>query len=211
MSFNFWHMTDKKASPIKNGSGFINIDFYARVTGGGSQFPRIFIDFPRQKFNTIISRATNRAGEHFRTIMLRSTAETYYVKQKDVRDSLTLRRAYGRDSFNFTLISRGKRRILAHYIQNPKVNPGHKLEAWEFAGAVKRAGGLKKFRSAFFMNKGSHTVYIRKNNRPEQVMSPSIPQLMKNQRNVEEATIEAQKVFEKRLRHELATQWGLTP
>ena len=84
MSFNFWHMTDKKVAPIQNGIGFINIDFYARVTGAGHNFPHFFFEHARTKLNTIISRATNRAGEHFRTVLLQETAGTYYIRQKDV-------------------------------------------------------------------------------------------------------------------------------
>ena len=42
-------------------------------------------------------------------------------------------------------------------------------------------------------------------------MSPSIPQLMKNERSVFRATLEAQATFEKRLEHELFQQWGLIP
>ncbi|MBR1438793.1 MAG: hypothetical protein IJ587_09690 [Synergistaceae bacterium] len=220
MSFNFWHMTDAKRTPVKNGIGFINIDFYARVTGGGKQIPRMFIDFSRQKFNTIISRATNRAGEHFKTIMLRETSETYYVKQKDVRSSLTLKRAYGRDSFNFTLISKGKRHSLGDY----KISPTHPKSGNSLIyGAVKREGGLKPLQhrgddkpTGFLMKRagGKYFPYYRVESGRKGIrayISPSIPQLMRNERNVEMAKIEAQEVFEKRLDYELAKQWGLAP
>ncbi len=219
MSFNFWHITDKTVKPVRNGLGFINIDFYARVTGGGDYIPHFFFEHGRQKLNTIISRAVNRAGEHFQTVILRETAGTYYTNQKDIRKSLTLRRAYGANSFNFTLVSKGRRRSLSEY----KVSPSapRKGEKTPVYGAVKREGGLKALTQAFLMKRagGRYFPYYRigydssdrQKGKIRSYISPSIPQLMKNERNVETARIEAQRTFEKRLEHELLTQWGLNP
>ena len=85
MAFNFWHSTDKYVKPVdhKNGIGFVNIDIWGRFSGGGEQIPHMIVEFSRRKFNTIISRATNRAGEKFRTEILRKTAEQYYVRLAD--------------------------------------------------------------------------------------------------------------------------------
>ena len=220
MSSKFWHITDVKSTPVKNGTGFINIDFYARVTGGGDYFPRMFFEFNRQKLNTIVSRAVNRAGEDFKTIMLRNTAETYFVKQKDVRGSLTLRRAYGGNSFNFTLVSKGERHQLGDY----KISPTHPKKGNQLIyGAVKREGDLKPLQhtgddkpTGFLMKRagGKYFPYYRVGPGRKGIrayISPLVPQLMKNERNVREATYEAQRTFEKRLDYELATQWGLAP
>lgn len=221
MSFNFWHMTDKKISPVQNGIGFIKIDFYARVTGAGHSFPDFFFRHGRDKLNTIISRATNRAGEKFKSVMLKETAETYFTRQKDVKDSLTLRKAYGKNSFNFTLISKGKRHSLRDYKISP-TSPRKNGDTLIY-GAVKREGGLKPLKHkegdkpvGFLVKRagGKYFPFYRVDKGKGKInsyQSPSIPQLMKNQGNVEKATIEAQKVFEKRLDYELARQWGLAP
>lgn len=220
MSFNFWHMTDKKVSPIQNGIGFINIDFYARVTGAGRNIPHFFFEHGRQKLNTIISRATNRAGEKFKSTMLKLTAETYYTRQKDVKGSLTIRKAWRTNSFNFTLTSRGKRHSLRDY----QITPTHPQKGGNtlIYGAVKREGGLKALKhknsdkpTGFLVKRagGKYYPFYRVGQGEHDIkgyMSPSIPQLMKNKKNVEIATLEAQRTFEKRLDHELLQQWGLT-
>ena len=152
--------------------------------------------------------------------MLRNTAETYFVKQKDVRGSLTLKKAYGRDSFNFTLISKGERHSLGDY----KISPTYPKSGNSLIyGAVKREGGLKPLQhrgddkpTGFLMKRagGKYFPYYRVGPGRKGIrayISPSIPQLMRNERNVQEATLEAQKTFEKRLEYELTTQWGLTP
>ncbi|MBR0253014.1 MAG: hypothetical protein IJQ57_06660 [Synergistaceae bacterium] len=221
MSFKFWHATDTKVTPIQNGIGFINLDFRARVTGAGHNIPHFFFEHGRQKLNTIISRATNRAGENFKTVIMRETARTYYTRQKDIKDSLTLRKAYGQNSFNFTLISKGKRHSLRDY----KISPTHPRKGGHtlIYGAVKREGGLKPLKHRGedkpigFLVKGAGGKYYpfyrigQGKNKIKGYMSPSIPQLMKNKISVFRATLEAQKTFEKRLEHELFQQWGLIP
>ncbi len=221
MAFNFWHMTDRKVSPIQDGTGFINIDFYARVTGAGHNFPDFFFRHGRDKLNTIISRATNRAGEKFKTEITRKTVEQYYIQQKDIRSTLTIRKAMGSDSFNFTLISKGKRRPLRDY----KITPTHprKGERTLVYAAVKRESGLKplqhkraRYPTAFLVKRAGGKYYPfyrigKGKNKIKGYLSPSIPQLMKNKRSVEYATIEAQETFEKRLEYELLRQWGLNP
>ena len=221
MSFNFWHITDKKIMPIQNGTGFVKIDFYARVTGAGHNIPHFFFEHSREKLNTIISHATNRAAERFQTVMVKGTAETYYTRQKDVRGSLAPIKAKGKNAFNFIIVSKGKRHSLRDY----KISPTkpQKGENTLIYGAVKRDGGLKPLKkrrskkpTAFLVRlaNGKYYPFYRIGEGKHKIkgyMSPSIPQLMKNRKNVEEATLEAQRTFEKRLEHELLRQWGLNP
>ena len=196
--------------PLSNDKGFIRISFDYTALGRRGIHTGALPQEMQRIINIVLSRASNRAAEAFKTVALRETAEKYYVKQKDIRASVTLKRAYGAHNMGATIISRGTRRILADYIQLPKVNPGRKIDPYKFAGAVKRAGGLKKFRTAFFLHKNSHTVYIRSDGgNIERVTSPSIPQLMKNETTVFKAEKKAREVFLKRLDYELAHEWGI--
>ena len=221
MSFNFWHMTDRKIMPIQNGVGFIHVDFQARVTGAGHNIPQFFSEHSPAKLSKIISRATNRAGERFQTVMVKETAETYYTRPKDIRASLDgIKRSKGND-YTFLMISKGKRHSLRDY----KITPERPQKGGNtlIYGAVKREGGLKplqrkddKSPTGFLVRlaNGKYYPFYRIGEGKHKIkgyMSPSIPQLMKNSRNVELAVREAQKTFEKRLDHELLQQWGLNP
>ena len=111
------------------------------------------------------------------------------MKQKDVRDSISVKKSYGGE-MNGAIISRGSRKSPA--------------KQGSVRGAVKRAGGLKPIQSAFLFAKGGN-IYaaIRDATRIRTLMSPSVPQIMKNKETVAEAEQKARETFKNRLEHEL--------
>lgn len=106
---------------------------------------------------------------------------------------------------NGAVIARGTRKPLTQYAISPKNIP---VKAGGFRGAVKRAGGLKRIPLAYLIpgKNGLNAVIRDKFGDTERVrvlMSPSVPQLVKNKETVAEAEKKAQETFERRLVHEL--------
>ena len=185
----------------------INIDFDtgALVRAG------ILLKTAPEKIKIAVSHATNRSLESFKTINARETASKYFVKQKDVRDSMTVKKSYGGNMYG-TVVSKGKRHLLADYKISPtSPKSGGKTQ---IKGAVKREGGLKHLQDDSFLVKragGKYFPFFRIGYRREArkygdiraYTSPSFPQIVKNKETVAEAEQKARETFTQRLTHEL--------
>ena len=159
-------------------------------------------------FPKAVSSAMNRTLESMRTESARETAGRYFAKSSEVRKTLQLRTANAGNLYG-AMISRGGRKKLQEYKLTPK-NPqvGNKKG---FKGAVMRKGGLKPLpKGTFMMNTPNAGNVLFRRIRPgkawsniEHVVSPSIPQIVKNKETVAVVEKRAREVFEKRLNHEV--------
>lgn len=182
--------------PVSSDAGVIKISFdtSALVRAG------IFLARAPEKAKIAVSHAVNRSLENFKTIAIRETARKYYTKQKDIRQSITIKESYG-GALGGLIISRGKRQSLMKFSVSPKRAP---IKRGTFRGAVKREGGLKPIPLAFLSTrKGEPRAFIRDGKKWRMLMSPSVPQMMKNRQTVAEAEKSARQVFIERLDHEL--------
>ena len=158
-----------------------------------------------------VSSAVNRSLESLRTVTVKETTEKYFVKPKEVRQTLTLKRASGANLYG-ELISRGARKSLSKYMIEPKRPP---VAPESFRAAVKKAGGLKPIPLAFLIPR-SGNVLVAIRDAPgggglRMLRSLSIPQLVKNKDTVAEAEKKANETFEKRLDHETMRLLKLLP
>ena len=164
----------------------------------------IFLAQAPENAKIAVSHAVNRSLETFKSANVKETAHKYFVKQKDLRSSLTVRKSYGGE-LQGAVIARGERKPLTQYMVSPKKIP---VKDGSFRGAVKRLGGLKPIPLAFLMpGKSGLYAAIRDKfgdyERLRILMSPSVPQLTKNKETVAVATQKAEETFTKRLEHEL--------
>ncbi|MBQ7733865.1 MAG: hypothetical protein IJT58_07595 [Synergistaceae bacterium] len=182
--------------PVSSNAGIISISFdsSALVRAG------IFLAQAPEKAKIAVSHAVNRSLEKFKTIAVRETARRYFVKQKDIRESIETKKSYG-GALHGLVISRGHRQPLTKFSVSPKKNP---VKQGSFRGAVKRAGGLKPIPLAFLAPfRGDVRAFIRDGKKWRMLMSPSVPQMMKNKQTVAEAEKSSRQVFIERLDHEL--------
>ena len=185
--------------PVNRNGGIVAISFdYSVLTRVG-----VFLGTADVKVKQAVSNAVNRALEHFKTIEVKETARKYYVKQKDIRSSIMLKKSHG-GSMHGTLISRGHRKSLTKYATKPGLPP---VKKGTFMGAVKKEGGLKKIPKGFLIPHSSGIRAVIRERAGKDglafLTSPSVPQLMKNQSTVFAAEREAREVFKKRFDHEL--------
>ncbi len=183
----------------------INFDTGALVRAG------VLLRAAPEKIKIAVSHATNRSLESFKTINTRETAKKYFVKQKDVRDSMTVKKSHGGNMFGM-VVSKGKRHLLGDYKISPtSPKSGSKTQ---IKGAVKREGGLKPLNPLTFYVKragGKYFPFFRVGYRREArkygdiraYVSPSFPQIVKNKETVAEAEQKARETFKNRLEHEL--------
>ena len=82
-------------------------------------------------------------------------------------------------------------------------------------GAVKRDGGLKQLKGAFLLKRGDkYKPYVRTGQGKwavEYLISPAIPQILKNEETVKIIEQKASERFEKRLDHEVMRLLNLLP
>ena len=148
-----------------------------------------------------VSLAIDRSLQSYATESVRQSAKRYFVKQKDVRQTLTLKKSYG-GKMNGAVVSTGTRRELTEYAISPKRPP---VKPGTFHGAVLRAGGLKPIPLAFLTRHNTAVIRDHFNgaSRLRVLMSPSIPQILTNRETIAASTEKAQETFERRLQHEL--------
>ena len=162
-----------------------------------------------------VSRAVNRTMDGLRTDAVRETSKKYFVKAKDVRSSITFRKATAGNLMG-VMMSKGKRHSLADYQLTPSSpKPGSKTQ---LKGAVKREGGLKSLGPAFLVKRagGRYFPFYRvgsgSGNRYkgiQSLISPSMPQIIKNEETVEAMERGAEERFAKRLDHEIKQLLGI--
>ena len=159
----------------------------------------------------VTARVVNRVMDGMRTDAVSETSQKYYVKAKDVRSSITFRKATAGNLMG-EMISRCKRHNLADYQLTPK-SPS-KGKKTVIQGAVKKAGGLKTLKSAFLVRRGGrYFPYYRTGKgrwKISSFISPSMPQIIKNEETVKVMQEKAEERFEKRLSHEIMRLVGAT-
>ncbi len=179
--------------------GFVNIELRSTALKRAG----ILLERAPEKVKIAISHAVNRSLEAYKTASLRETAKKYYVKQKDIRASLTLKKSYG-GAMNGAVIAKGPRRSLTEYKFAPRKGP---TASGKVSAAVKKAGGLKHMRTARLTSNSFGApvilIYNEESKRWRRATSPSVPQLMKNQETMDTAQQKSGEVFEQRLQHEL--------
>ncbi|QCT03819.1 hypothetical protein E6C60_3108 [Paenibacillus algicola] len=151
----------------------------------------------------------NRATQRSKTEAGRKTRERYLVKQKEVVETIRIKKAFG-NNLQATLTSRGHNIPLIKF----GVTPKRKLKrAPKFLkAAVYRGGAKKPIPGAFITTAGSHTgVFERvgKKRLPiKELRGPAVPSMVGS----EEVREHVQQVFgeemEKRLPHELYRTLG---
>lgn len=170
----------------------------------------------QREFPLAVARAANRAMYGMGTDAASETRKRYFVKASDVRKSIEYRKATASNMLG-TMISRGKRHSLADYRLShltPKYKTdgdGKKVQVPP-RGAVKREGGLKSLGQAFLVKraKGRYFPFYRvgagdgnKNKGIQSLISPSIPQIVKNEETVQAMERGAEERFRTRLEHEI--------
>ena len=161
-------------------------------------------------FPRAVSRALNRTLEFMRTESVDQTKKRYFVKAGDVRKTITLKKSNSGNLFG-AMVSRSPRRTLADYKITPR-SPN--LGKRKLMGAVKQEGGLKTLPQGTFLISTPNTgvlpfIRVRKGKWGiQKVMSPSIPQIVKNTETYWTVQRKAQNIFEKRLKHEVLSILG---
>lgn len=172
----------------------------------------------QSQFPQAVARAVNRTMDGLRTDAVRETTAKYFVKAKDVRASLSFRKATAGNLMG-AMVSKGKRHSLADYKLTPNApTPGKRPSV---RGAVKKAGGLKPLSRAFLVKRadGRYFPYYRigydSGNRQHaeirSYISPSMPQIVKNEETVRAMELGAEERFAKRLDHEVMRILGAIP
>ena len=153
-----------------------------------------------------VSRAVNRTMDGLRTDAVRETSKKYFVKAKDVRSSITFRKATAGNLMG-VMMSKGKRHSLADYQLTPSSpKPGGKTQ---LKGAVKREGGLKSLGPAFLVKRagGRYFPFYRvgsgSGNRYKGIQSLISPETVKAMEHG------AEERFAKRLDHEIKQLLGI--
>ena len=165
-----------------------------------------------------VARAVNRTMDGLRTDAVRETTQKYFVKAKDVRASLSFRKATSGNLMG-AMVSKGKRHSLADYQLTPSTpKPGGKTQ---LKGAVKRAGGLKSLKYGFLVRRAGGNYFPfyrigydqqhRQRGEIRSYISPSMPQIIKNEETVEAMQHGAEERFAKRLDHEFMQLLGALP
>ena len=155
----------------------------------------------------VLSLATNRTLEGLRTDAASETKKRYHAKASDIRKTLTLKKASA-GKLTTTMLSRGPRRSLAAY----KLIPSSPSKGGKWLMGAVKTDGLKPLKNAFLVGRGGqYKPYIRigsGKNSIEPVISPSIPQIVKNEETVAAMEKGASERFEKRLDHEILRLLG---
>ena len=170
----------------------------------------------------VTARVINRVMDGMKTDATRETAQKYYVSASQVRQSLTFKKANA-GSLMGEMISKGKRHNLADYKLSPTSPKSGKNTV--IKGAVEKAVGLKTLakgerKIAFLVKRagGKYFLFYRIGYNPaarqwgsiRAYISPSMPQIIKNEETVKVVQEKAEERFSKRLNHEILRLFGAT-
>ena len=159
----------------------------------------------RQAYLASINRATQRT----KTETGRKTRERYVVKQREVVETIRIRKASG-NSLQATLTSRGHAIPLIKFGTTPKRRPQRPPKAVK--AAVYRGGAKKPIEGAFVTDVGHHTgVFERvgKKRLPiRELYGPSVPSMVNSEDVREHARAVYNEEMRKRLPHELDRTLG---
>ena len=152
-------------------------------------------------FSKAVDTSLKRASVGFVTDLVRGTTTRYHAKASVVRACIS--RKFARLSDLNVLISvRGKRKSIREYKLVPSSQKTKKRKA--LMGAVK-TDGLKSLGNAFFVG---NKPFFRDPDGLRPIISPSVPQIVKNKETVKEASTGATTRFRKQLDHEIIRLLG---
>lgn len=156
-------------------------------------------------FPQAVARAVNRTMDGLRTDAVKETHKKYFVSAKEIRQSISFRKASAGNLMG-AMVSKGKRHSLADYQLSPKTpKPGRRPV---LKGAVKREGGLKSLGPAFLVKRagGRYFPFYRTGRGKydmHSLISPSMPQIIKNEETVKAMEQGAEHRFSLRMEHEI--------
>lgn len=187
---------------------------YLLLSGGkdGDKYDRAIdlITRAMSKSPRAVAAAVNRTLEGIRTSAVRETNRKYFASAKDIRDTITLKRASAGNLMG-EMNARGYRHSLADYKLTPNAPKFGKKT--QLKGAVKREGGLKSLGDAFLVKRagGKWVPFTRihsgagmgKYGGIRALISPGYPQIIGNKGTNELLSNQAEQLFLQRLEHEL--------
>ena len=159
----------------------------------------------QSQFPQAIARAVNRTMDGMRTDAVKETHKKYFVSAKEIRQSISFRKASAGNLMG-AMVSQGKRHSLADYQLMPKTPKAGKKSALK--GAVKREGGLKSLGPAFLVKRAGGRYFPfyrtgRGKHDMHSLISPSMPQIIKNEETVKAIEQGAERRFSLRMEHEI--------
>lgn len=198
-------------------SGMINIQITDNALArANSALRKIVAESPKA-----IARAVNRTMDGLRTDAVQETHKKYYVSAKDVRNSISFRKASA-GNLTGAIVSKDKRHSLADYKLTPKSPRTGKGSAYK--GAIMKKRGLKALRSVFLVRRagGVYFPYVRVGSGAgsgnpyrykgiRSLIAPALPQIIKNKDTVKAMEMGAEERFLKRLDHEILQMFGALP
>lgn len=147
-------------------------------------------------FAKAVRSALNRSSEKFQTDSVRGTTSRYHIKASVLRAGMK-RKYASLSNLEALLAVWGTRKPIGEYKLVPGVpTPGRKRQ---LKGAVRRTG-LKSLGPAFFVG---DKPFFQDPDRLRPIISPSIPQIVKSENTVKEASKGATERFHKQLDHEI--------
>ncbi|MED4572842.1 phage tail protein [Brevibacillus agri] len=163
---------------------------------------------------TALARAINRAAESARTAAARKVRETYFIRHKDVTDTIKIRGA-SPTKLSASVVSSGSVFPLTAFRVSPKRPQPQKAAnvRWQKGKAFKVVARVKRgeggpIKSAFVaqMRSGHVGVFKRagKERKPiDQFYGPSVPQMLGNPSVTDWVNEKAKETLDQRLDHEI--------
>ena len=152
------------------------------------------------KVEKAISMAQKDAAKKLASLAGKYVASQYWLKQKDVRKTISLVQSGIR--------VRSTRLGLEKY----KISPTIPFTGKHLKGAVKRSGGLKPLdKAAFVWSSAGNGAYMRQNKARypvKHIIGPAIPQIIDNPDVITPLQEEAANVFQKRFQHYISRLGG---
>ena len=164
----------------------------------------------------VMMRAMNRTARNIATTTKREVASRYFVKQKQVADTLKISKA-SKSNLEVAVVSKGEKLELEKFKVSPrepvKIISREERTPKVYKAAVKKAGGLKPLYGERVSGKqskpkkGTQGIFFRSRGKAypiKQVMGPAIPQIIDNKEIMENIMKKANETLEKRIEHELS-------
>lgn len=151
------------------------------------------------------ARAINRTNASVKKVAAEKTAEKYYTKQKDVKETMSVSKATPK-KLVAALMSKGKRIPLSAF----KISP-NKVDSKNRAimqAQVKRAGSGGAIRRAFLVKFASgHTAVMERRGKSrlpiDELYGPAVPQMMSQKAVTSAMNEKTETVLSKCLEHEV--------
>ena len=154
-------------------------------------------------FPRAVLHALNRASNAFVTEAVKETRAKYRVKASDVRSALYPVRA-NMSTLMATIDAKGKRHSLGDYFISPRVPSGIMREAGIMGAVTKEQP--KRIRNAFLIKRSRGYIPFMRDKETGAIwpiISPSLPQIIKNKETIQKAGKGATMRFAKQLDHEI--------